>query len=67
MKHPQIESLDPGRYSVRSTVGTFWIEKETDGTVHQLTPETLVRDGVLARDGWNRVLPFTIKRIEEKK
>lgn len=39
--------------------GVVFIEVESNGTIHQLKPDTFERDGVLREDRWNMPVVFT--------
>lgn len=43
----------PGIWVAHCFAGVLLVEVETDSTCHQLKLQTLERDGVLDRGGWN--------------
>lgn len=53
MRNEYVESLRPGFYILQGYATSFFVEKESDGTVHQLIPATGERDGILEPEGWN--------------
>ena len=56
MKAPPAVSavLDkPGMYAFYNPTLVFLFEVDERGRVHQLTPRTLQRDGILNKTGWN--------------
>lgn len=42
-----------GVWVVQFRGGLMLVEVEDDGTCYQLKPQTMERDGILARGGWN--------------